>query len=221
MDEKIWYYADGDKPLVVFSKKDLLHFRAMGRINGTTLIWCEGMTDWMPLEAQFESAQNITDENPPLHVSTPDKTDPVSSETDDNEVGQKRTFFEAIKVCFKKAFVFSGRASRSEYWWFVLFSILLGAASGIIDLELRGVSALVSLVLFFPSLAVAIRRMHDVKRSGWWVGSLYLSPLAFLLPIILGTSGLDASWLFVVLGFLYLINIGIVLVFSLKKGIPD
>ena len=92
MDQKIWYYADGDKPVGVFSKQDLLHFRAMGRINGTTLIWCEGMKDWMPLEAQFSSAQNITDENPPLHVSTPDKTDPVSSETDDNEVGQKRTF---------------------------------------------------------------------------------------------------------------------------------
>lgn len=92
MDQKIWYYPDGDKPVGVFSKQDLLHFRAMGRINGTTLIWCEGMTDWMPLEAQFESAQCITGDKPPLLVSNPDKTDPASSETDDNEVGQKRTF---------------------------------------------------------------------------------------------------------------------------------
>lgn len=217
MDQKIWYYADGEEPLGVFSKHDLLHFRAMGRINDTTLIWCKGMKDWMPLESQFAPSQKITDEKPPLHVSNPDKTDPVLSETDGDQVGQKRTFFEAIRVCFKKAFVFSGRASRSEYWWFILFSILLGAVAGLIGFELTGVSAVVSLVLFFPSLAVAIRRMHDVKRSGWWIGSLYLSPLAFLLLVALDIPAL----LLAVLEFLYLTNIGIVFVFSLKKGIPD
>lgn len=221
MDQKIWYYADGDEPLGAFSKQDLLHFKAIGRINDTTLIWCEGMDDWMPLETKFSVGQKITDDKPPPHASNTIATNLANIETDDGQVGEKRTFSEAIKVCFQKAFVFSGRASRSEYWWFVLFSVLVGAVSGFVDLELSGFSALVSLMLFFPSLAVAIRRMHDVKRSGWWVGSLYLSPLAFLLPVILTTSGQDATWLFALIGFIYLINAGVVFVFSLKKGIPE
>ncbi len=221
MDQKIWYYADGDEPVGAFSKQDLLHFKAIGRINDTTLIWCEGMEKWSPLETKFSVGQTNTDIKPPALAPNTVATNPANIETGDNQVGEKRTFFEAIKVCFQKAFVFSGRASRSEYWWFILFSVLIGAISGFVDFALSSFSALVSLILFFPSLAVAIRRMHDVKRSGWWVGSLYLSPLAFFLPVILATSGQDATWLFAVIGFIYLLNVGIVLVFSLKKGIPE
>jgi uncharacterized membrane protein YhaH (DUF805 family) len=66
---------------------------------------------------------------------------------------------------------FKGRASRSEYWYFVLFnvifSIVLGFVSGIVDLPI--LYTIYSLALLIPSIAVAVRRMHDVGKSGWFV----------------------------------------------------
>lgn len=66
---------------------------------------------------------------------------------------------------------FKGRASRSEYWYFVLFniifSIVLGFVSGIVELPI--LYTIYSLVLLIPSIAVAVRRMHDVGKSGWFV----------------------------------------------------
>jgi uncharacterized membrane protein YhaH (DUF805 family) len=60
---------------------------------------------------------------------------------------------------------FTGRASRSEYWWFYLFTVLATAAA---DTFGGTVGNLASLVFFLPSLALAARRLHDVGRSGWW-----------------------------------------------------
>ena len=66
---------------------------------------------------------------------------------------------------------FKGRASRSEYWYFVLFnvifSIVLGFVSGIVDLPI--LYTIYSLALLIPSIAVAVRRMHDVGKSGWFI----------------------------------------------------
>ena len=75
------------------------------------------------------------------------------------------TFQESIQVCFKKYADFTGRASRSEFWWFMLFTVLAGAAAGIIS---QYVSALFYLATLLPSVAVATRRLHDTGRSGWW-----------------------------------------------------
>ena len=75
------------------------------------------------------------------------------------------TFPDAIRVCFSKYADFSGRASRSEYWWFVLFIVLVGAAASIVSHYL---SALFYLGTALPSIAAAARRLHDTGRSGWW-----------------------------------------------------
>lgn len=61
---------------------------------------------------------------------------------------------------------FDGRASRSEYWWFYLFTVLAGSAAETVG---ETVGVLASLFFLLPSFAVAVRRMHDVGRSGWWV----------------------------------------------------
>ena len=60
---------------------------------------------------------------------------------------------------------FEGRASRSEYWWFYLFTLLATAAA---DMLGGTVGNLASLAFFLPGLAVMVRRMHDTGRSGWW-----------------------------------------------------
>ena len=65
---------------------------------------------------------------------------------------------------------FEGRASRSEYWWFYLFTVLAGLAADMIG---NTVGNLATLVFFLPGLAIAVRRLHDVGRSGWWVLILF------------------------------------------------
>ena len=77
------------------------------------------------------------------------------------------SFADAVRTCLSKYVVFSGRARRSEYWWFVLFSFLVSMVASILDLILgtdyyRGsglVATIASLALLLPSLAVAIRRL--------------------------------------------------------------
>ena len=74
------------------------------------------------------------------------------------------TFGESIKTCFSKYADFSGRATRSEFWWWALFVTLASAASGIMSEVLSGVF---SLAVLLPYLAVGARRLHDTDRSGW------------------------------------------------------
>lgn len=83
------------------------------------------------------------------------------------------TFGDSISTCFSKYATFEGRASRSEYWWWLLFTILASAAAGIFSDKL---SALFSLAVLLPSLAVGVRRLHDTDRSGWFL-LLWLVPL--------------------------------------------
>ena len=83
----------------------------------------------------------------------------------------------SIKTCFNKYATFSGRASRSEYWFFILFGVLGGIVTLIIDVmildysiesEYTPINLIFSLILIIPSIAVACRRLHDVNKSGWW-----------------------------------------------------
>jgi len=74
------------------------------------------------------------------------------------------TFGKSISTCFSKYADFSGRASRSEFWWWALFVFLGSAVTGVISQML---SAVFSLAILLPYLAVAARRLHDTDRSGW------------------------------------------------------
>lgn len=75
----------------------------------------------------------------------------------------------------KKYAVFSGRARRKEYWMFTLFYILIYIALMVVIGYVAGagiggmVVMIYSLAMLIPSIAVAIRRMHDIGRSGWWI----------------------------------------------------
>lgn len=73
----------------------------------------------------------------------------------------------------KKYAVFSGRARRKEYWYFILFNlivtILLNSLLGRFGSELAILRWLYGLAVFLPSLGVTVRRLHDTGRSGWWI----------------------------------------------------
>ncbi|QBR91439.1 DUF805 domain-containing protein [Nocardioides euryhalodurans] len=90
------------------------------------------------------------------------------------------SFPDAVQSSLRQYVIWRGRASRSEYWWFYLFTILVSIVTGILESALGtdSLSNLASLALLLPSLAVTVRRLHDSGRSAWWL-------LATVVPIVL------------------------------------
>ena len=100
-----------------------------------------------------------------------------------NDYGEKVDpvgFGEAIGICFKKFFVFEGRAKESEFWYFFLFQL----GGSIITYAIHPALNLVfQLITFFPYFAVGCRRLHDINKSGWWQ-LIELTIIGILLIII-------------------------------------
>lgn len=96
---------------------------------------------------------------------------------------------EAIVRCFKKYATFKGRATRAEYWWFVLFNSLVcmavyAAVQFLMGAETADTAmSLVQLALFLPALAVSVRRLHDINFNGWWM-LLWITVIGFI-PLII------------------------------------
>lgn len=97
----------------------------------------------------------------------------------------------AVKTCFSKYATFSGRASRSEYWFFYLFTIIASIVTWVIDTMLLGYSAedtgaislIFQIIIILPSIAVGARRLHDIGKSGWWQ-LLILTIIGIILLIV-------------------------------------
>ena len=86
-------------------------------------------------------------------------------------------FGQAIASCMGKYATFAGRASRGEFWWFYLFTVLLSWGATLVsslalfpgDPDMAEIlPSLVSLAVLLPTLAVGCRRLHDIGKSGWW-----------------------------------------------------
>lgn len=100
-------------------------------------------------------------------------------------------FQQSVKTCLgpKYLFAFNGRASRSEFWWFMLFIGLVNFCAGILfSFFPAGLAAAlslgISLALFPANLGVTVRRLHDRNLRGWWL----LLPLLSLVPFALGAA---------------------------------
>lgn len=84
-------------------------------------------------------------------------------------------FWQAISSGFYNYVKFSGRAMRSEYWYWVLFTVIGGLVTGTLDYAIfpdangSPLNGIFDLITFLPSLGLAIRRLHDIDRTGWWV----------------------------------------------------
>lgn len=75
------------------------------------------------------------------------------------------------KVVFENYANFNGRARRAEYWWFTLMNIIVSFVFGFVCglIKMPNLSGLYSLAVLLPSIGVAVRRMHDVGKSGWYI----------------------------------------------------
>ncbi len=79
---------------------------------------------------------------------------------------------------------FSGRASRSEYWWFMLFTYFVFSAIGLLDSISQGpFVAIPGIAVMVPMVSLSIRRLHDVGMRGWWF-FVWLVPLVGLLTLV-------------------------------------
>ena len=107
-------------------------------------------------------------------------------------------FTEAVRSVIVERYAdFQGRASRSEFWWFVLFYLLLSVVIGLVAAISESLGGLLNLVvtigLLVPAIAVQVRRLHDTDRTGWWV-LIGLVPLVGTVVLIVfyvqrGTAG--------------------------------
>jgi uncharacterized membrane protein YhaH (DUF805 family) len=99
------------------------------------------------------------------------------------------SFTDAISAGFQRYFDFQGRASRPEFWWFLVFLCLLGIGTAILDLalgyggDIGPTNTISTLATIVPSLSVGARRLHDIGRSGWWQ-LIVLVPLVGIILLI-------------------------------------
>lgn len=95
------------------------------------------------------------------------------------------TFGNAVRSALTQYVGFTGRARRSEYWFFVLFTVLATVVAAVIDAVIGApvLGLVVALGLLLPSLAVSVRRLHDTGRTGWWM-LLGLVPLGGIVLIV-------------------------------------
>ena len=106
---------------------------------------------------------------------------------------------QAITTCMGKYFTFSGRAKRSEFWWFYLFTMIVGVVYTVVITNLPvtmmpmggGINAFTFLVVtnlttvlfLIPTLAAGSRRLHDIGKSSWWL-LLLITGVGIILLIV-------------------------------------
>lgn len=108
------------------------------------------------------------------------------------------SFYEAVSSVFLNYVGFTGRASRSEYWYWVLFTVVVTACLTFVDQAFfpswpsQPITSVFGLATLLPSLAVGVRRLHDIDRTGWWLLLMFTIIGALVLIIwfcMLGTRG--------------------------------
>ncbi len=92
------------------------------------------------------------------------------------------SFTDAVKICFVKYADFSGCASRPEFWWWVLFTLVAAAALQTVSYNLSWAFSIATLL---PSIAVTARRLHDTDRSGWLLLLWFVPFVGWIILVIL------------------------------------
>lgn len=238
MSANNWYYVENDARIGPVERRELERLISQGTVTAQTLVWREGMAGWEEAGHHFSFAGGVGGPPPvaphaPAAAVAAGHGEARSAGADGlYEGAPARGFGEAISVCFSKYVTFKGRASRSEYWYFVLFNFLVGLVTGFLDVmifgienELSPLNSLASLALFLPTLAAGVRRLHDTNRSGWWYGWFFIAAIG--VAVVMGAlvaanpyAAEDMIGILAVFGIGALIYAIVLLVFMCQRGDP-
>ena len=102
------------------------------------------------------------------------------------------SFSQSISTCMRKYITFSGRATRSEYWWFYLFTLLMCWGVDMVadatfpygNLMAGLASTILALLFLIPTISAGSRRLHDIGKSGWWQLLWFIPIIGWVLIII-------------------------------------
>lgn len=201
-----WFYAANGEQKGPYSPEQMTALLQAGAVNAQTLVWTAGMPSWAPLgETPLAAAPASAPPRVPGGYA-PQGTGGIGS----GAVGgggiapgpRPVGMGEAVKRGFGQYFTFSGRASRSEFWYFALFCLLAAFVLGIVDVMVFGslvedgitpLSNLFSLAILIPQIAIAVRRLHDIDRTGWWYLFLFVPVVGIITLLVFwcsqGTQG--------------------------------
>lgn len=205
VSENMWYYVQANEQRGPVSEGELGALISRGEIGSESLVWREGMQNWDAAKTVLPGAfvtQSAVDTSPP---SMPQPSMPqggpqawlnqnvgdlAAAHLGGHSTQQHPTnFVDVVRTVFSRYVQFSGRARRSEYWYWFLFIVIGSFVTGLIDAFLisrflRGagvLSPIFSLAILLPTLGVGFRRMHDIGRSAWW---LLISIVPVIGPIL-------------------------------------
>ena len=98
-------------------------------------------------------------------------------------------FIESLQTCYKKFFDFSGRASKSEYWWFQLYNTILYILTLVFQNDLALLFSILVIANLIPVFAAGVRRVHDSNKSGWWILISFVPIIGLYIIVLLITDG--------------------------------
>lgn len=132
---------------------------------------------------------------PPVHLTSdpqPNTYHPVSTSVSNGSV----SFGEAIALFFKNYTNFSGRATKSEYWWAFLFNSIVSLVAALLSNVIPPLGGLISLAVLIPGISLAVRRLHDVGKPGswWFMGLIPFAGGIILLILFLQDSDGDNQY---------------------------
>lgn len=176
-----WHYtAKGIEQPGPIDHQSLLNLIAAGHVGPLDKVWNESMPDWAVVCQLPELAATVL---PPIEAPAVKRRSPL----------------EWWLRGWRNYADFESRACREEFWYFALFTVLLGCVAFMLDLGLRTIDSgsgvglfhtLNTAVTLVPNVAVTTRRLHDTDRSGWWQLLAFVPVVgAILLLVWLATDG--------------------------------
>lgn len=188
MDTRIWHYERDGGRIGPLSEAEVYEEIAGGNIGPETLVWHEGMDEWEEAQQHFQPQDQTARSVPVVERTQRAPRVDVGAEGSGG-AAPPRGFKDAIEVCLAKYMDFTGRASRSEFWFFALFTLAVGFVASIFDAALFApgsiglIGLVASLALLIPGWAVGVRRLHDTNRSGMWYGVFLVLATGFSIYI--------------------------------------
>ena len=179
--EVLWYYAVEGERRGPVKEEEIPTIIRRGEIGPETLVWREGMEEWGTARSSLPGAmvpQSWVDGmSAPVPPPSESNWEQGSTSGGQGSYYHPTQFGDVISTVLGRYVAFEGRARRSEYWYWILFVVLVSIALAFVDGLMFGfdeediavLGPLFSLGTFLPSLAVAFRRMHDLGRSAWWL----------------------------------------------------